>query len=676
MKKQFPFFPILISVFFLLVTPLLVDGFALDLAIMQLEAISEKTSPFFAFFILVFIIFTLGLAALYVSTSLLQSIIEVSPEALTVMGENASPLIQVGWHFTVGIGNMFLLIAFVVIALSTIMGYENYHFKKLLPRLIIVAFLMNFTLLFVGIGIDVSNFLFNSVAGQFAAEGNNILFEAISPLLDLAEKFWWSVLGMFGGIILSLLVPYINVVVQVLFVVSFAAFLPTILELLITGIIIIMFSLLFFTMFVVFLARIFIVQILAIIAPLAFFCLIFDETKKYWTMWLTHLVQWLFVGVAFIFFMYIGLALAPLTGSLIKPLTDHFPLWLRFFGVNASSFSHIVLLVYFLVIFSVVKKFIPAAATAIISQGAAMVKAASPYVGAIAKGGKNYYGRKIAENEKSQKKYSDWSTSTVAPGSNIFSKAHTLAKRRLGTRLGPELQQRERERVEELSDKMKTFSFEKLNNTFRGKQDVSNLLRGFHPDAKAVSLAAALAAQKKERWDDFVKANPDILNDTNKTDELFSKAKAIGKESELKVLLPAQHMERELRGVAPANQQPIIDSFLLNSLKGDKMEKAAPGIVNAINNGTYEQKQIMDKFFNSLLKTKDISYVKNFMKGADGVSGVNEVNNFIEKETARSLGKNNPTEKEKYNHLETINAPLAEKIKKDPSAFLIKVDPT
>ena len=325
-----------------LVLPQAVDGVLLDPIIAALQGTAAQVGPPMTFFMVSFLIFLLGTAAIFISTTLLQATIETTPEALTVLSGDAALVVQAGWNFTVGIANMALLIAFITIAISIILGFDNFSFKKALPKLVVVALLMNFTLLFVGMGIDISNFLFNSVAGQFSADGGNILWDAMEPLRVSTAT---TIIGT-GAFLVGLYIANVSGIGALASQVAFATFIPVlpfILEFLVMGIIMLLLSSVFLLFFFILIARVFIVQILAILAPLAFFCLIFDETKKWWGMWLHHLVQWLFVGVLFIFFMYIGLALAPLIGTTTDPLVDLFPWWLKWWGGNILS--HIVLLI-------------------------------------------------------------------------------------------------------------------------------------------------------------------------------------------------------------------------------------------------------------------------------------------------------------------------------------------
>ena len=387
---------------FLVFIPNQVHGFVFDLAKAQLGAISEKAGPFVAFFISTFLFFVIGYLVLWITTSILQGIIMITPTALTVTGDGAAEFVRAGWSLSAGIVNLLLIIAFIVIAFAVIMGSEKIQFKKALPNLIVVALLVNFTLLFVGIGIDVSNFLFNTIATQFmvAGEGGgNIFLNALNPLFAFSSEQITAVMIYMGITAAALLIPYVNVAVQVGWVVSALFSLSSILQFIFYGAIMWSLSAVFFVYFVVFLSRIYIIQVLAILAPLAFFCLIFDETKKWWKKWLDALIEWLFVGVIFIFLMYIALALAPMVWSLSAPFQDMFPEMIRWF--TDDIISHLALLIYFVVVIGIAKSFVPAAASAIISQASGIAKAATPWVGAIAKGaGKRMRGKELERQEE------------------------------------------------------------------------------------------------------------------------------------------------------------------------------------------------------------------------------------------------------------------------------------
>lgn len=69
------------------------------------------------------------------------------------------PVVNSGWQVTRGLCNMFLALILLIMAVSTVLQIETFGAKKILVRLVIVALLINFSLLFAGIIIDFSQVL-------------------------------------------------------------------------------------------------------------------------------------------------------------------------------------------------------------------------------------------------------------------------------------------------------------------------------------------------------------------------------------------------------------------------------------------------------------------------------------------------------------------------------------
>ncbi len=389
--KTMKFIKVFLPIFLIFLSfPIISHGFALDPAMTALQGLSEATGPTFAFYFSSFLFYVLTLAALFITTSLLQWAIDITPVALTLGGTEGYSPVEMGWAFSVGIVNMLLILAFLVIAFSVILGIERIQLKKALPNLILVALLTNFTLLFVGMAIDISNVLFNTVAMQFGGEGGNIIFNAVEPLFAIGQDTFGVTIALLAMRAVGLVVPYLNVAIQVGWIIALPMeIIPSSLNFLFFGLSMGMMSFLCLLFFFVFIARIFVIQILAIFAPLAFFCIIFDDTRKWFSEWLKHFVQWLFVGVIFISLLYFGLAMAPvvvqLAQSNLVDFAGDFPWWLPI--RLGEVIGNLVLLCYFAVIFFIAKGLVPAAANAVISQAAGAVKMATPWAGALAKGG-------------------------------------------------------------------------------------------------------------------------------------------------------------------------------------------------------------------------------------------------------------------------------------------------
>ena len=78
------------------------------------------------------------------------------------------PIVTTGWQITRGLANMFFALILLLMAFDTILQTNKFPIKTILPKLIIVALLINFSLVFCGIIIDFSQILtryFISAAG-------------------------------------------------------------------------------------------------------------------------------------------------------------------------------------------------------------------------------------------------------------------------------------------------------------------------------------------------------------------------------------------------------------------------------------------------------------------------------------------------------------------------------
>ncbi len=89
-------------------------------------------------------------------------------------------IIDGGWTFFRDIANIFIIGIFTFIAISLILGLKEYGQKKLVARVLIIAVLMNFSLLFTKIIIDSSNFIAYAIYSQTAGAG--------APTFSIADK--------------------------------------------------------------------------------------------------------------------------------------------------------------------------------------------------------------------------------------------------------------------------------------------------------------------------------------------------------------------------------------------------------------------------------------------------------------------------------------------------------
>ena len=265
-----------------------------------LGGVEEAAAPLIKAFIEFFLVFVAGFLALEVSATLFVLVVE-KPNWISL----SSGMVESGWHFTAGLANMFLILFLIFIAICFILKIETFATKKTLISLIIVALLLNFSLLFVKMIVDLPIFAFNTL--ETAAGGNfsGLISQVISPLIismALIIPVWaLTIIGL--GV--SFITPFAPLF-QLGFIFAFPALIPILAVLaffvwaafLLAGI--------FFTYVFLFGARGVILALFAILAPLAFLSLIFPQTKKYWDKWLKIVIEWAFLGVALLFLLVLG----------------------------------------------------------------------------------------------------------------------------------------------------------------------------------------------------------------------------------------------------------------------------------------------------------------------------------------------------------------------------------
>lgn len=192
-------------------------------------------------------------------------------------------VVDAGWTVVRDFTNLLFILVIVAIGIATALRIREYEVKKTLPRLILIAILINFTPTICGVIIDASNILMNffftaGTAGyssmlNFVQAAGNILANAGRNVLHNWTNF-------FNGVFFF----------QILFVIAFN--------------LIASFILLFFAVLLI--LRHIALWILVILAPLGFFSYILPATRRIWHMWWHQFIQWCFVGVGGAFFIYLA----------------------------------------------------------------------------------------------------------------------------------------------------------------------------------------------------------------------------------------------------------------------------------------------------------------------------------------------------------------------------------
>lgn len=328
-----------------------------DLHEAALGGIEEKAGPIAGFRIFIIVIYTVGLLLLGLSTRLLETVIHQQTEWLNLGGE----FVSVGFAFTSGLVNTALILILIIIAFATILKVESYQAKKLLPKLIIIAILLNFSLVFMGMVIDISHIFFTTLLAGNEAFITNAMRELIGGI----EGTIGGLVSILAADALLFATPVVGLARQIASVIGVGIFLlPNILTWTFQLIVMYLMSIILFIFVLLFSARVFIIQILAILSPIAFLCYVLPTTKRYWDEWLKYFLSWTIMGVNALFFLVLGLTIA----HELKPNTitnNPFPgfLWI---GFSELFIFYLFLIIYLMVVLSVTLKTMPAGAQAVI----------------------------------------------------------------------------------------------------------------------------------------------------------------------------------------------------------------------------------------------------------------------------------------------------------------------
>lgn len=248
----------------------------------------------------------------------------------------------IAWSVMRNIANVAFVVAFLIIIFSqlTSIGVSNYGIKKMLPRIIIAAILVNASYWIAAIAVDVSNIVGSSIY--------NLLSNISLGNVTIGDNVWETVLGtLLAGGVVGVTAAGIGAVVVAgtgAAVISAAlwAAVPILLGVVLALIV----------AFAILAARQALIVILIIISPIAFVAFLLPNTEKFFTLWRKSLTTMLifyplfallFAGSHIAALVILGStqqanSSAPAGGMIIIALAVQVaPLWLTPFLVKFSG---------------------------------------------------------------------------------------------------------------------------------------------------------------------------------------------------------------------------------------------------------------------------------------------------------------------------------------------------
>jgi len=215
-----------------------------------------------------------------------------------------NPMITTGWQITRDLANLGFVLFIIIIAIATILRMQQYGAKSTLGKLIAVALLVNFSLVFAGVFIDFSNMLTNFFIKNITSGGPGGLAAALSEsfkIQNLLQVKGGGETNLFQGMMQAGGSMFIGIASNI-FVIALT--------------LIGAFSL--FALAVMFLVRVVALGLLLVLVPLACLSAILPATKKLWGQWSSSFMEWTLFGPMASFFLYLAVFMATNYGKLME----------------------------------------------------------------------------------------------------------------------------------------------------------------------------------------------------------------------------------------------------------------------------------------------------------------------------------------------------------------------
>lgn len=194
-----------------------------------------------------------------------------------------SAAVTYGWTIVRDFANMFFVLILLVIAFATILRVESYNLKTWLPKLVIMAILINFSKLICGVIIDFAQVIMLTFLGAVKEITGGTMIEllGVSKILEFNESEVEGI-GVSGWTILSSVI--LGVIMMIVAVVVIVVMLMMII------------------------VRMVMIWIYIVLSPLAYLLASFPQGKKYSERWWSDFSKNVIVGPIIAFFLWLSFA--------------------------------------------------------------------------------------------------------------------------------------------------------------------------------------------------------------------------------------------------------------------------------------------------------------------------------------------------------------------------------
>ncbi|MBI4132163.1 MAG: hypothetical protein HY474_00855 [Candidatus Sungbacteria bacterium] len=244
--------------------------------------------------------------------------------------------VTIGFGVSLGVANLAFVLILLWIAIATIFDFEPYTAKQLLPKLIIAALFINFSLAIGGAFINLSNGISDIFYNRLTKNQTATIYNSIGALTRIGAVTSGQTLVQAEGAVVK--TGQIERPIKRDEIISVATQIK-ILQLLAAPVLI--FVLLAGTIFII--VRQVSLMFLLAFGPFAFLSMILPYTRKFYTDWWEKLAKWSFFLPAFMLFLYVSLAGgAQLAATVGGNTTDPIPVFFQYFLAIALMIGSLI----------------------------------------------------------------------------------------------------------------------------------------------------------------------------------------------------------------------------------------------------------------------------------------------------------------------------------------------
>jgi len=271
----------------------------------------------------------LGTILIKLGSLILNTVLQLFEWALSAGFRGQSDVARIGWTVSRDIANMFFILILVVIAFATILRFERYGAKQLLPKVIIIALLINFSLVLCYVLIDFTNIAANYFVTNATNGGQTQLSKIFLDGLQLSTTLTASFCEQFLIRKDECATLYANGDQMDIPVCQFKAqenfnkcsieisrikenanqeedVLQVIVSQLGSAIIIFIAAFVIAAGAILLVIRSIAIWFFVIISPLAFICYILPSLRRHWESWINQFTRWCIFAPAYAFFIWLA----------------------------------------------------------------------------------------------------------------------------------------------------------------------------------------------------------------------------------------------------------------------------------------------------------------------------------------------------------------------------------